>query len=510
MIKTKLLYIYSLLFFFSCKGIKNEFEENPKIVAGTTKITGSIIVPERINKDSIIVTISLKLPISGEIVKHEILADQSGKFSLDFDIETETSLVVLYTNIEPYKALFIKSINKDSTHIDIAYNSNRDIKNVEITPAMNKYDITQSMVVLNKMIDYKPDDPNWKYPHLYSKNPDEFLNIVKRTVSMRLAQFVDKDNLFSEESKSLIAKDYRLFIYTGDVFGYERMMKYNYRIATRDSVGTPKLEKIDRTYFQFLNDFKLNDPQYLLTFAFPEFQDSILQNEVLALPVIGDKGITPWLTEVKAILSNLVGFDEGPYYDILAANAYGLQLREEARPLSEKQKENIAHYWKNGEIAKILFRKNQQVVELDKVKSPVIVNDILTVQEDKVIETIISKYKDKVVFIDLWATWCAPCLDAIKQFRATKGDYRDEDVVFIYLTNRSSPQKLWEEKIKGIGGEHYYLKDEQWTYLMNHFEFEGIPSYLLYDKKGKLMNKFTSFPGNDAVKRIIDDLLKSK
>src|SRR5690606_4696469 len=125
--------------------------------------------------------------------------------------------------------------------------------------------------------------------------------------------------------------------------------------------------------------------------------------------------------------------DEGPYYDILAANAYARQLNEEVRPLSEKQKEHIAHYWKNGEIAKILLRKNKQVVELDKVKSPVVVNDVSIVPQDKVMETIVSKYKNKVVFIDLWATWCAPCLEAIKQFRGTKGDFRDKDVVFVYL-----------------------------------------------------------------------------
>ena len=224
---------------------------------------------------------------------------------------------------------------------------------------------------------------------------------------------------------------------------------------------TPEIQSIDRSYFRFLKDFKLNDPQYLHTFTFPEFQNLILQNEVLGLPAIGESDISSWLASVKAILADLVGFDEGPYYAILAANAYGRQLNEQLEPLSEKQKEHITNYWKNGEIAKILFRKNQQVIELDKVKSPLVVNDISSVPEDKVMETIVSKYKDKVVFIDLWATWCAPCLEAIKQFRGTKGDFRDKDVVFVYLTNGSSPQKLWEEKIKGIGDEHYYLTDAQ-------------------------------------------------
>ncbi|MFC3197584.1 TlpA family protein disulfide reductase [Parapedobacter deserti] len=508
MIKIKLLFACSLLFFLSCNRATDTNTDTTTIVAGTSKITGRIITPDGQNKDNITVTITIQHPISGENVRHHILADQSGNFSLDFNMETETSLLGLYTNINSHKTLIIKSINNESTHIDVAYNANRDFKNVEVTPAMKKYDMKQSMEVLNEMIDYRPDEPDGVYPRVYDKSTDEFLDIAKRTVSERLAQFVDNDELFSEEFKGLIAKDYRLFLYTGHVFDYEAEMKRNYRNATQDRVGQPEIQKIDRSYFRFLKDFNLNDPQYLHTFTFPEFQHAILQNEVLGLPVIGESDIPSWLASVKAILADLVGFDDGPYYDILAANAYSRQLIEQVKPLSEKQKEHIAHYWKDGEIAKILFRKNEQVIELDKVKSPTVVNDISLVSEDKVIETIVSKYKDQVVFIDLWATWCAPCLEAMKQFRVTKGYFRDKDVVFVYLTNESSPRKLWEEKINGIGSEHYYLTNAQWEYMMDHFGFESIPSYLLYNTEGVLINKFTAFPGNDVVKEMIDVQLR--
>ncbi|MFC7526667.1 TlpA family protein disulfide reductase [Parapedobacter sp. GCM10030251] len=508
MIKIKLLFACSLLFFLSCNPATEKNTGGTAIVAGKSKITGRIITPDGQNKDSITVTITVQHPISGENVRHQVLADQSGKFSLDFDMETETSLFGLYTSVNHHKVLYVKSINNDSTQINIAYDSDLSIKNAAVTPAMNQYDMRQSMEVLNKMIEYRPERPDLVYPRLYDKSTDEFLDKARSTVSKRLAQFVDHDELFSKEFKGFIAKDFRLFLYTGQVFDYEAEMKRNYRNATQDRVGKPEIQMIDRSYFRFLKDFDLNDPQYLHTFTFAEFQNLILQNEVLGLPVIGESDIPSWLASVKAILADLVGFDDGPYYDILAANAYGRQLNEQVEPLTEKQKEHITQYWKDGEIAKILFRKNQQVIELDKVKSPVVVNDVSTVTEDKVMETIVSKYKDKVVFIDLWATWCAPCLEAIKQFRVTKGYFRDKDVVFVYLTNGSSPRKLWEEKINGIGSEHYYLTNAQWEYMMDHFGFEGIPSYLLYNTEGVLINKFTAFPGNEVVKEMIDVQLR--
>lgn len=506
MIKIKIFYLCSFLFLLSCNRATEINTYATTIVAGTSKITGRIISPDGQNKDSIKVTITVQHPISGEVVGHEVIADTSGKFSFSFDVETDTSLVGLSTSVNVYKMILVKAMKGESTQVDINYGSDLNIKYVDVTPAMNKYDMIQSMEALHKMIEYRPKDPNWVYPSHYNKSIDEFLDFAKSNVSKRLALFVDNENLFSKEFKGLIAKDYRLFLYTAHLFDYEAHMKRNYRNATQDTVGMPKIQKIDRSYYRFLKDFNLNDPQYLHTFTFAELQDSILKNEVLGLPVIGDSDIPSWLVSVKVILADLVGFDEGPYYDILAANAYGLQLNEQMTPLSEKQKEHINHYWGNGEIAKILFRRNEQVIKLDKVKSPVVVNDVSTIAVDKVIETILSKHKGKVVFIDLWATWCGPCLEAIKQFRVTKGEFQDKDVVFVYITNGSSPKRLWEEKIKGIGSEQYYLTGDQWYYIMDHFEFEGIPSYLLYNREGRLINKFTSFPGNDAVKKMINDL----
>ena len=146
-------------------------------------------------------------------------------------------------------------------------------------------------------------------------------------------------------------------------------------------------------------------------------------------------------------------------------------------------------------------------MESDKSKSPVIVNDISSVPDQQVINAIVSKYKNKVVLVDLWATWCAPCLEAMKQFKSTKKQFLHQDVVFVYITNSSSPRKLWAEKIEGIGNEHYYLTDAQWTALMNQYDFEGIPSYLLFNKAGGVVNQFTAFPGADKIKEMINRLL---
>jgi len=81
-----------------------------------------------------------------------------------------------------------------------------------------------------------------------------------------------------------------------------------------------------------------------------------------------------------------------------------------------------------------------------------------------------------------------------------KDELKSKGVKFVYFTNTTSPKATWKEKIKEIGGEHYYLSDEVWRFLMNSYGFTAIPSYLIIDKEGKINHKFTGFPGEDNMK----------
>ncbi len=504
--KTRLqsYWMFCLLFLLIPKLSFSGELDTPSIVAGTSKITGRIISPDDKNKNNIFVKLMVPHPISGEYVEYKAFVDKSGRFSIDVNIETTITLIGLVTNLDPEKSLLVKLASGKVTNIDITYNSSFDIITIQVTPTMSQSDITQAIGVMEKAITHRS---NRVREPLYNKSPQYFLNWVKPSLEERV-EIVKNDSLISEDLKTVLSKDYRLIYYDTFIFDYEEEMDLNYRNTNHgDNSKKPDFQKIDRSYYRFLSDFNLNDPQYLICSDFVFFQQKLLQNEILGLPLIEDTDIPSWLSKVKVILSDLVGFEAGPYYDILAANAYARQLNEEVKPLTEKQKKNIENYWKDGEIAKILLRKNQQVVELDKFKTAVVINDIASVPNDKVIETILLKSKGKVVFIDLWATWCAPCLEAMNTFRSTKGEFHDKNVVFVYLTDGSSPKKLWEEKIKGIGGEQYYLNSSQWEYVMNQFEFQYIPSYLLFNKEGVLMNKVSAFPGNEEIKSMINGLL---
>ena len=127
---------------------------------------------------------------------------------------------------------------------------------------------------------------------------------------------------------------------------------------------------------------------------------------------------------------------------------------------------------------------------------------------EAVIEALQKTYKGKVIVMDMWATWCPPCRKAMSTIKPLKAEMKGKDVVFIYLANSSSPLKTWEEMVKDISGDHYYLKDEQWKYVFNKYGQGGIPLYVIFNKEGVKKSSYSGFPGNETLKKSINENLK--
>jgi thiol-disulfide isomerase/thioredoxin len=234
----------------------------------------------------------------------------------------------------------------------------------------------------------------------------------------------------------------------------------------------------------------------------------LLKNKVLNIPSIEGLTIDEWLVKAKEPLHIITGANPGFFCNVLIASMYAAQL-DAMKPLSEIQKKDINTYFTDKSFAEVLFSRNEEIVSMLNSQAgskKLVKNETPAVAKDAMMNAIVAKYKGKVVVVDFWATWCGPCLAAMKRTESIKSEYADKDVVFVYITNPSSVRKTWEEKIPQIGGEHFYLTDEAWDYILEQFDFEGIPTYLIFDKEGKLKRKSVSFMGVEKMREWIEEL----
>jgi len=121
---------------------------------------------------------------------------------------------------------------------------------------------------------------------------------------------------------------------------------------------------------------------------------------------------------------------------------------------------------------------------------------------DKVDDFIVnlrSKFKDKVLIIDIWATWCAPCIGDIPYSKKLHEENADLPIEYIYLcTTSSSDIDIWKNRIGNLKapGTHIFINDEFVAALRKKLDAEGgYPTYVVIDTKGKVNSKSISFMG---------------
>ncbi|MDE5814451.1 MAG: TlpA family protein disulfide reductase, partial [Muribaculaceae bacterium] len=148
----------------------------------------------------------------------------------------------------------------------------------------------------------------------------------------------------------------------------------------------------------------------------------------------------------------------------------------------------------NSAMANVLKSAKSNILEMNPENSG-----------DQVLKDIAEKFEGKVIYIDIWGTWCSPCLSAITEIQPVKKDY-SENVAFVYLADDTSPQKAWEEKIKSIEGEHMRLSQAQAQDIKSKFALSGYPSYIVIGKDGSV--EYSGFiHGLDNVRKILDEAI---
>jgi thiol-disulfide isomerase/thioredoxin len=486
----------------------NDLLPSPKIHEGIAKVSGKVInFHPKSGEGNPVLTMYIPNPITAEPGKFETHLSEDGSFDFEVPIECSTTLGCIVSDIYNGSVSVFLASDED-TKLEITYEETGNIKTImSDRPELTSNDIINSVGVLGNIRSYHLPESK----PLYSMKLVDFVPHEIGRMESRL-QLVANDSTLSKSAKNYISNEYKLTFLKTVLLDYKINMLVDYNRCLKPNGGPDNFtpQEPNKSYYAFLKYFNLNDPQYLYNASLTEVLQTILSNEILNIPKINDTLIQDWLKEVKTTLAELMGSDTGLFYDLLAANAYSRQFNNEQKPLSDKQKENIKSYFKDEEITKIILKKNEMIIKLDEEKQhfQTIINATPDVPKEALMNAIVSKYKGKVVVVDFWATWCASCLDAMKEYRKVKNELKGKDVVFVYITNVSSPKKLWKEKIKIIGSEQYYLNKEEWVYLFDSIGFNAIPTYLFYDKNGMLKNKVTAYPGSEKMLKTIENLLQ--
>jgi len=109
---------------------------------------------------------------------------------------------------------------------------------------------------------------------------------------------------------------------------------------------------------------------------------------------------------------------------------------------------------------------------------------------EAILRKILEPFKGRIVYMDLWGTWCGPCKEKLKESHYVKEQLKKYDIVYLYLANRS-PEDSWKNVIKeynltGPNCVHYNLPQGQQAAIERFLKVDSFPTYKLIDKQGNI------------------------
>ena len=126
-------------------------------------------------------------------------------------------------------------------------------------------------------------------------------------------------------------------------------------------------------------------------------------------------------------------------------------------------------------------------------------------------EVSLSNFSGKVVYLDLWASWCGPCLAEMPYLQKLRKKYANKDVAIVAISIDTDSAK-WQKKIKELKLDGVQLIDKigsQNSKIAKDYKVNGVPHYVLIDKSGRIASAYAPIPSSvEAIEQAIDLLLK--
>ncbi|MFH7003527.1 TlpA family protein disulfide reductase [Flavobacterium bizetiae] len=126
-------------------------------------------------------------------------------------------------------------------------------------------------------------------------------------------------------------------------------------------------------------------------------------------------------------------------------------------------------------------------------------------------KTKLSDLKGKYIYIDLWATWCAPCRAEIPYLQKIEEKYHGKNIEFVSISiDKVKDNEKWKKFVtdKNLGGIQLFADKDWESEFVTSYGVTGIPRFIIVDPKGNVLSADAARPSSPELQTQLDSLLK--
>jgi len=119
----------------------------------------------------------------------------------------------------------------------------------------------------------------------------------------------------------------------------------------------------------------------------------------------------------------------------------------------------------------------------------------------------LSDYYGAYLYIDAWATWCAPCIAENPALKKIANDYGEENLK-ILTVSIDKTKEVWKEYLqnKESVGKQLYADGAFKSNFAEQFKIKSIPRFILLDPKGKIVDVNAPRPSKKELRTVLDSI----
>ncbi len=119
----------------------------------------------------------------------------------------------------------------------------------------------------------------------------------------------------------------------------------------------------------------------------------------------------------------------------------------------------------------------------------------------------LDQFKGKFVYIDVWSTWCLPCIKEIPFQKSMEDSFHSQNIVFISIC-RNSGKSNWLEFIKkeNLHGVQLFAESFESDFF-KAYGINGVPHYILIDAFGNIVDADAKRPSDPNLMKELTTLL---